>query len=301
MLLLQPFSASRVWGTLRTRAYGADQPQTGSVYSVAGTNKLDTAVFNPISGERQSFHQWAAENSKQLGLERGEVYPIIIDMLGADKDLSIQVHPNDAFAKSKGYPYGKSESWLFLTAPDSGTVYSGLRDDTQMPTASSFSDGKAEHVIGTESVNAGDYVFVPNSTLHAIRAGSMVYEIQQATDITYRLYDYGRLGLDGKPRELDVTDALQNLNPTHKVLKRFWQENQPINEVPYDLTVLTCKNRLEYRAPDGIATSVTVIAGSLDINHQQIGQGRSVIAFPKEVLAISGQGRLVMATPKRYW
>ncbi|WP_155286870.1 class I mannose-6-phosphate isomerase [Lacticaseibacillus zhaodongensis] len=301
MLLLQSFSAPRVWGSERMRDYGATAPSTGSVYSVAGTSKLNVGAIDTETGRQKTLRDFVNENPAQFGLQKGEVYPVIVDMLGADQDLSIQDHPSDAYARTQGEPYGKDESWLFLTAPTSGTVYSGLQNPQVKPTAADFSSGDPLPLLGTEPVAAGDYIFVPNGTLHAIRAGSLVYEIQQSTDITYRFYDYQRTGLDGQPRPLQLDQALANLVPTNKVSKQHPAANAVIEEKAYTLDIRITAGDGDYTAPAGIASCMTVIQGQLDLKNRRIRQGTSVMILPREEISFSGQARVVIATPKRYW
>ncbi|KRN27998.1 mannose-6-phosphate isomerase [Lactobacillus selangorensis] len=299
MLILKPFSQDRIWGTPRLKKYGANSKHAGSVYTVAGTEKLDCAVYDSQTGENTTLHQVTQQKPERLGLRNYEDYPLIIDMLGADQDLSIQVHPNDSFARHLGLPYGKRESWYFLEIPKSGSIYSGLRDPQQFPTSDEF---KADptRFIGTEPVAKGDYLYVPDGTLHAVRAGALVYEIQQSTDITFRLYDYERKGLDGKPRQLDVKDALANLDPTHHVEKRLFTDKIAVDEQPYRLKLIHSDQIVTNR--EEIAVAITNIGDSLiQINDHSLISGQSFLLLPDETVQLSGGDRLIIATPKTYW
>lgn len=300
MLILTPFSAPRIWGTERLREYGADKSTTGSVYSVAGTDQLDVVAIDTVNGDQSSLKTIVQSNPERFGLLPGEEYPIIVDMLGADADLSIQVHPTDQFARSQGLNYGKSESWVFLTAPTSGTVYSGLRNPQYKVQPDEFRSHPLT-IVDEQPVEIGDYAFVPSGTVHAIRAGSLVYEIQQSTDITYRLYDYNRPGLNGQPRALDVEDALQNVVTTSKVQIQHWGATASVTEAAYHLSKLTISGKYDYVAPAGVATSVTVVAGAITVGDHTIHQGGSIIVPPGERTAIQGSATIIAATPRAYW
>ncbi|MBT3339891.1 MAG: class I mannose-6-phosphate isomerase [Planctomycetes bacterium] len=133
-------------------------------------------------------------------------FPLLVKFLDATDDLSVQVHPPDGLAPGAGV--GKTEAWFVLN--DGGSVISGLEAGTQ---AKSFSEhahtAEVEGDLHEIGVRRGDCVFVPAGQTHAIRSGTMLCEIQQTSDVTYRLYDWGRLGLDGKPRATHLKEALR--------------------------------------------------------------------------------------------
>lgn len=300
LLILTSFSAPRIWGTERLRDYGATAPKTGSVYSVAGTDQLNVLALDTITGEQSTLKALVQEHPERFGLLADEEYPIIVDMLGADADLSIQVHPTDQFARAQGINYGKSESWVFLSAPTSGTVYSGLRHPQQAIGTNEFRTCPLS-LVGVQPVTVGDYAFVPSGTVHAIRAGSLVYEIQQSTDITYRLYDYNRPGLDGHPRALDVENAVQTLIPTSRVQVQHWDTTENVTETGYHLNKFIVDSQYNYAAPNGVATSITVVSGAITAGDHTIRQGSSIIALPDEHVSIQGNATIIAATPRAYW
>lgn len=301
MLFLKNLSQDRVWGSPRMKAYGATSDDTGSVYSVSATKDLDCGYLDANSGKEGSLYALTQKEPELLGLKHGEVYPLIVDMLGADKDLSIQVHPQDDYARQRGFDYGKSESWYFLQAPTSGSVYGGIQDDKISALTDEGLSKDPLAYVGTVEAKVGDYLFVPSGTVHAIRAGSLVYEIQQATDITYRIYDYDRRGLDGKPRELHVKDALANLIATNKPLHRDFKQTGRADEQAYTLDLLTYDSKNQISNPTGMAAVFTLISGSLKINGKVLKPGNSVMLLPNEEVPVEGDAQGILATPKAYW
>ena len=137
-------------------------------------------------------------------------FPLLFKYLDAQKDLSVQVHPNDAQAATQQPPdLGKTESWLIVAAEPGSKLYAGLKADvtaTELRLASA--DGTVADLLHVVQPKVGDCVFIPAGTVHAIGAGLLVAEIQQASDTTFRLFDWNRVGNDGKPRELHVSQAI---------------------------------------------------------------------------------------------
>ncbi len=147
--------------------------------------------------------------------ERFEDFPILIKFIDAKKDLSIQVHPDNAYALANEGQYGKTEMWYVLDAEPQATLCMGLKETMDKETFRRHIDnGTLEEVLNMVPVKKGDVFFIEAKTIHAIGAGIVVAEIQQNSNVTYRVYDFGRLGADGKPRELHVDKALDVANLT---------------------------------------------------------------------------------------
>ncbi len=147
-----------------------------------------------------------------LGLEKGRRFPLLIKVLDAAKTLSVQVHPNDETAATYGGE-AKTECWYILQADEGAAVYCGIQEGvTPEVFRSGIEDGTVENLLTKLPVKAGDMVFVPGGRQHAIAAGCLLLEVQQNSNTTYRVYDWGRVGVDGQPRELHIEQALQVTN-----------------------------------------------------------------------------------------
>jgi mannose-6-phosphate isomerase len=137
---------------------------------------------------------------------RGE-FPLLVKFIDATQDLSVQVHPNDALAREEG-SRGKTEAWYVLHAEPGAELVVGITDAAN---AGNLADivvtGMIEDVLVRHRARAGHTVYIPAGTVHAIGKGVLLAEVQQSADITYRVYDYGRVGLDGRPRETHVKKA----------------------------------------------------------------------------------------------
>ncbi|RME23347.1 MAG: mannose-6-phosphate isomerase, partial [Deltaproteobacteria bacterium] len=140
-------------------------------------------------------------------------FPVIFKLLDANQTLSVQVHPDaEAAARIGGGARPKTEAWYILQAEPGAVLYLGLNPGvTKEQFEKGIGQGKLEPLLRKVEVHAGDFVFLPAGTLHAIGAGIVLAEIQQASDTTYRVFDWNRLGLDGKPRQLHVGQALASV------------------------------------------------------------------------------------------
>jgi len=144
----------------------------------------------------------------ELGRKFAE-FPVLIKLIDAARDLSIQVHPNDAYARAHEGQNGKTEMWYVLSAAPDAFLYCGFaRDISKEEFERRIADNTLPEVLRRVGVKAGDTVFIPAGTIHAICRGIVVAEVQQSSNVTYRVCDYGRLGADGRPRALHIAQAL---------------------------------------------------------------------------------------------
>lgn len=137
-------------------------------------------------------------------------FPILIKFIDAKDDLSIQVHPDDAFANSTGEKNGKTEMWYIIEAEENASIVYGSKSSSDInDIKNAVWEGNAERVLNQIKVSAGDVIFIPGGMIHAIGKGVLVAEIQQNSDTTFRLYDYGRKDKDGNTRPLHVEQAVK--------------------------------------------------------------------------------------------
>lgn len=143
----------------------------------------------------------------------GTKFPLLVKIIDAHSDLSVQVHPNDELAMKRGYPNGKTEMWYVLKGGNGVRLANGFNRPIDPAELDGLLErGDIEKVLNYMEISSGDVFFIPAGRVHAIGGGALVVEIQQTSDLTYRLYDYNRPGLDGHPRELHVELARDALN-----------------------------------------------------------------------------------------
>lgn len=160
------------------------------------------------------------EGKKVLGTncEKFEFFPVLIKFIDAKGNLSIQVHPSDDYALKNENQYGKTEMWYVVDAKEGAFLYYGFEKEvSQEEFAERIANNTLLEVLHKAPVKKGDVFFIESGTLHAIGEGILIAEIQQNSNVTYRVYDYGRVGADGKPRQLHVEQAkkVTNLKPSH--------------------------------------------------------------------------------------
>lgn len=143
----------------------------------------------------------------------GDEFPLLIKFIDAKKDLSVQVHPSDELAARKGLRRGKTEMWYVIRADEGARLISGLsKAITPDEYETLVKNGRITDVLSSFDVRPGDVFFLPAGRIHAIGAGCYLAEIQETSDVTYRIYDYGRPGLDGKPRQLHIAEAREAID-----------------------------------------------------------------------------------------
>ena len=146
-----------------------------------------------------------------------EQFPVLIKFIDAKKDLSIQVHPDNTYALKNEGQYGKTEMWYVMDAEEGASLLYGFnREVSEEEFEERIHNHTLLEVLNKVMIHKGDVLFIDPGTIHAIGAGSLIAEIQQNSNVTYRVFDYNRIGKDGKKRQLHVQQALDvvNLNPT---------------------------------------------------------------------------------------
>ncbi|MBQ8174827.1 MAG: class I mannose-6-phosphate isomerase [Clostridia bacterium] len=144
----------------------------------------------------------------------GTHFPLLIKLIDARDDLSVQVHPDDAYAAARENDLGKTEMWVVLAAGEGAKLVFGLADGVDRTAfEQAVENGRIEDTLAFRPVHAGDVFFIPSGMIHAIGAGIVLAEIQQNSDLTYRVYDYDRRQSDGSLRELHIRQALDVVRP----------------------------------------------------------------------------------------
>lgn len=165
-----------------------------------------------LSGTNNTFSEYLKENPSGVDKNGGN-FPVLIKYIDAAKNLSVQVHPNDDYAQKYEHDNGKTEMWYIISADDGAGIYCGFKRDTNKEEfLAKVKDGTVEELLNFIPVKAGDCYLIKAGTVHAIGAGCVICEIQQNSNVTYRVYDYNRRGADGKLRQLHVEKAVEVIN-----------------------------------------------------------------------------------------
>ena len=208
-----------VWGGEKIAPFKGietEQEKIGESWELSGVEgHLSIVAEGPLKG--RSISSLAEEyGASLLGSKvQGTEFPLLIKFIDARSDLSIQVHPDDRMAARVHGPgkKGKTEMWYVVSAEPGAFLLSGLKEQiTPEEYVRLVESNRITDVLARHSVREGDVFFLPAGRIHAIGAGSFIAEIQQTSDFTYRIWDYGRMGLDGKPRQLHTDLAKEAID-----------------------------------------------------------------------------------------
>lgn len=234
----KPLFAERVWGGRRLeQLYGKDLPKGAPIGEsweiVDRESEQSVVVGGPFNG--RTLHElWTDHREAVFGKTSscGSRFPLLFKLLDARERLSVQVHPPAGIApKLKGEP--KTEMWYFTDCDAGSEIFAGLKKGvTRGDFAKSLEEGTVEQNIHSIQVRTGDAIFIPSGRIHAIGAGNVIVEVQQNSDTTYRVFDWNRVGLDGKPRELHIAESLESTD---------FNDFEPRLTAPEGETVVACE------------------------------------------------------------
>lgn len=251
MIKFKPLLKQTLWGGNRIAPFKhieAPFDNVGESWEISGVKGNETvAVTEPYAGK--SLNELVAEMKECLvGKDNyrrfGNEFPLLVKFIDAQKDLSIQVHPNDESARKKGLPHGKTEMWYLMESAPKARLLSGLKKKiTPEQYARMVADDTICDAIASYEVSEGDVFFLPGGRIHSIGAGCFLAEIQQTSDTTYRIYDFKRRDKDGHFRQLHTQEAAEAIDYTvHDNHKTNYElhKNEPAELVscPYFTTAL---------------------------------------------------------------
>jgi mannose-6-phosphate isomerase len=276
---LEPLFVERIWGTADLRPWynyvsGAEPGHSpiGEVWLTGDECKVSTGGLAGMTlGQVFAAHSGAMLGSAVPDSVRG-ASPLLMKVIFAQEKLSVQVHPDDRLAQKYGQPRGKTECWYALAAEPGAEVAAGLRPGTTLEQVESgVADSSLEQCLEILPVAAGDMVYVDAGTVHAIWPGSVLLETQQNSDITYRLFDYGR------PRELHVAKALEAIRLQTAAGKI----------APVELTDRTVLVEREYFGVEKMIVNGVRAGYSMASSENSTADGDSSLAY---LFAASGSG-----------
>ncbi|HEY2341480.1 MAG TPA: type I phosphomannose isomerase catalytic subunit [Chthoniobacteraceae bacterium] len=217
-IVFEPLFMERVWGGRRLESFpGKRLPQSsriGESWEIVDREEAQSVVHDgPFRGV--TLHELWTERRAEVfgeGLPDSPRFPVLCKLLDAQERLSVQVHPSPLTAAKYGGEC-KSEVWYVMDALLDSDLYAGLKRGV---TRDSFEDalrnGKVADQVFEMPVKKGDAIFIPSGRVHAIGAGNVIAEIQQNSDTTYRVFDWNRIGFDGRPRDLHIEESLASIN-----------------------------------------------------------------------------------------
>ena len=247
-LQFDPIFKDRIWGGEKLKTQFKKpivSKTTGESWELSAVEGAISVVCNgdfkgrPITDLIDSFPNEILGTS--VFARFGKQFPLLFKFLDAKEDLSIQVHPNDALAKKRHNSLGKTEMWYVMQADEGAEIIVGFKENsTPEEYLKSLESKKLLSILNQIEVHQGEVFFLETGTVHAIGAGLLIAEIQQTSDVTYRLYDYDRKDGNGNKRELHIDLALEAINfqktETQRIYFKEENKSNPVVECPYFTT-----------------------------------------------------------------
>ncbi len=295
MLKLHPVLKNYLWGGKKFYAmYSRDNG--GDLISESWEVSVHPDGVSEPLGDFLETHPKAVDN-------QGSEFPILIKYIGAAQNLSVQVHPDDEYARRVENDNGKTEMWYIVNADDGAGIYCGFqRNTTKEEFLKKVQDGTVEELLNFIPVKAGDCFLIEAGTVHAIGAGCVICEIQQNSNTTYRVYDYNRRGADGKLRQLHIDKAVDVINfnkfedrtNTKGVYHAQGYSLQTLTECKYFRCRKLCIKGNFVEQNEYSFVAVNVLEGQGIINGESFKPGDSFFVSCGETLSISGNAEIML-------
>jgi len=215
-----PILKDKIWGgekIAQLQISDTATEKTGEAWILSGVENNETIVANGFLAENsinELIEIYMAELIGEKNFETfGTEFPLLYKVIDANDDLSIQVHPNDEIALERHDCSGKSEMWYIMNAEKNAKIIMGFNQDMNQPKFLKALENKAVlDILAEQNVRIGDAYYIPSGCIHSIRKGVLLAEIQQTSDITYRVWDWNRTDEQGNQRKLHVEEALETLD-----------------------------------------------------------------------------------------
>ena len=293
---LTPACKDNIWGGNKLRRYGKESEKDRIAeswelsFTAGGEARIEDGRVMNEAFPRESWGS-AAENF--------HAFPVLTKFIDAKDKLSVQVHPSDEYALKNEGQFGKTEMWYVVEADEGAGLYMGLKRKCEpCEFARAVADGTVEELLSFKEVKRGDVYFIPSGTIHAIGAGVVIFEIQQNSTLTYRLYDYMRRDKEGNLRELHVDKAMKvSLLEPYEARDFDKSDESLIGVCEYFETRKYKLNlsKIEFNVDNSSFMSVTCVGGNGKIEDEKISLGDTYF-IPAGEGKVSVEGDLEIIT-----
>ncbi|ENH95949.1 mannose-6-phosphate isomerase [Gracilibacillus halophilus YIM-C55.5] len=315
-IFLEPIFKERIWGGQKLHTefqYSIPYDKTGEAWVISAHENGPSKITNgPLKGQTlrdawQNHGELFSQPQKPT-----EEYPLLVKILDANDDLSVQVHPDDHYASEvANESYGKTECWYVLNAEEDAELIIGHHAQTREELEQLIDRGNWDHLLRRINVQPGDFVYVPSGTIHAIGKGIVILETQQSSDITYRVYDYDRTDAQGNKRKLHLEQAKEvttvphetpQLNQTERVKEGFI-EKKLVEEAYFSVYHWTLNGSIEQtRTEDFLQVSViqgeaTVIVDEVTYNIEK--GDHFIIPATISQFSLQGKAEFIVSYPSK--
>ena len=286
IIFLEPIFKTAIWGGKKLGSmfdYDIPADNTGECWAISAHSNGDCLIANGQYKDRSL--SWLWDNHRELFANvKGEVFPLLIKIIDAKADLSIQVHPDDKYAMlNENGSLGKTECWYILDCDEDAKIVIGHNAKDKEELKQMIKDNRWMELINERPIKKGDFLQINPGTVHAIKGGTVLLETQQSSDVTYRLYDYDRLD-NGKPRELHIDKSIDVITCPHvdektggNIIKgETYSIKELIKSSYYTVKKISLDGEVDF-TQDKPFLNVSVIEGQGEIDGRKIKKGSHFI------------------------
>lgn len=293
IIFLTPYFDYKIWGGNRLTDFGyVGNDKIGEALMISALDgKESIASSGAFQGQKLS--DIFKNNKKLFGYFEGP-YPLLTKIIDANDDLSVQVHPDNDYAIKNFNKLGKTECWYILDCPPKTKIVYGTKEEDIKKIEEFINQGLWDKFLKYEEVKKGDVVYVPAGTIHAITKGILTYEIQQSSDLTFRLFDYNRLEKDGKPRELHIRDSLNTIKVNNNLKIMPSVDGIIVDSPIFKLRKETIEGKKLIHNSKAYWLECVVIDGQGKIDEKEIMKGDSFIITHNSEVNINGNLQILI-------
>lgn len=298
LIFLAPYYDEKLWGGQKLKNFGFNIPsdKTGEAWLISAIPNKSSTILNP-EFEGMNLLDFFNKYRNEFFGGYPQEYPLLTKIIDANDDLSVQVHPNDEYARIHHNKLGKTECWYVLDCNEDSSIVYGHNAEDRKEMEWVINNNEWDKALIETKTHKSDFFFVPSGTVHAIGKGNLIFELQQSSDITYRLYDYNRREKDGSLRELHIKDSLNVIDFPFKEpsLQDFRQkEDYLVYCDTFKLKKVDLKGFQTIEAQKYWIQG-TVIEGNCSINGHELKIGTSFISKAKTSLEMKGEATLLLS------
>lgn len=305
ILKMKPVFQERLWGGEKLASrfnYSLPSDRIGECWGVSAHPHGESIVAEAECAGHSLSDLW--KNKRHLfGKYTDDAFPLLIKILDAADDLSVQVHPNDAQAQElEGVPYGKTECWYVVEAEEGAELIIGHTARSENELLDHINNGEWDRLLTRQPVTKGDFIFVPIGTVHAIGKGIVILETQQSSDTTYRMYDFDRIDESGQTRELHLDKAMTVTTIPQEVVMPEVKAKQMKTAQIKRLVQVTEFNVYHVRATTGFKLrgierfrALTILSGKGSIGSLEVNTGDHLMLTKGTSYRIKGDLEWIMS------
>lgn len=287
MQILGTIFHDTIWGGSRLLPYAPRSiERIGHLYGCIDQDKMCSTVLGG-SFAGKNIHDWFIDNQIKYGLERFNRFPLVLALVDAKEDLSIQVHPDQSSARklAGAMARGKNESFYVLEPPKTRRMINGSKVDDKKIFIELIRQGKWSEAVDTMELAKGDYVYVEAGTVHAMTAGSLCFEVEENSELTYRLYDFERTDSKGVKRYLQQDEAAESLHLSQKSSRKRFVKDKPIIEKNYSCQLFIDSIHLTNKT--GEFSLLTLLEGTFQVGEHLLYPGNTIILEEQDSIKAS--------------